>query len=364
MDWRGNFRPEGVYMEQTTLRLMNMLAPDLLDEMAKRAWVLEHIATLQPIGRRALAVRLCMPEREVRAVVHALREAGHIALDAAGMTLAPKAQQVLEGARDISHSLRGLSALENTLSRLLHIGRVIIVPGDADTDTQVMHEVGRAAALRLRALLQPGQVLAVTGGTTMAQVACALPAAALDVLVLPARGGMGRAVETQADTLAAEFARKLGGHHRLLHLPDRIDAGAWQEIQKMPEVRETLELLHRTDVLLHGIGRADVMMRNRGLSTDATAHIVESGAVAEAFGCYFDAQGAPVYAVSSVGLDLQALSRVRTVMAVAAGGSKAEAILAVMRRRGHTLLVTDEGAATRMLALHHALAGEETAALS
>ena len=43
-------------MEQDTLHMMSMLAPDLLDEMARRAWVLERIATLQPIGRRALAM--------------------------------------------------------------------------------------------------------------------------------------------------------------------------------------------------------------------------------------------------------------------------------------------------------------------
>ncbi len=334
------------------LHNLGSLAPDLLAEIAKRAWVLERIAVLQPIGRRALALRLRLPEREVRAVAQALREAGHITLDAAGMCITPQAEPLLEDARALSHRLRGLSMLEGALSRQLGVQRVVIVPGDVDQDPEVLREIGRIAAQRLRALLLPGDVLAVTGGSTIQQVAAHLPSGApLDVLVLPARGGMGRAVETQADTLAAEFARKLGGHHRLLHLPDQMAQGAWQEMLKMPEVRETIDLLHRTDVLLYGIGRTDEMMASRRLNADIVRQITDKGAVAEAFGYYFDEKGKAVYAASSVGLDLTAMTDVRTVIAVAAGASKAEAIQAVMRSREHALLVTDEGAATRMLEL-------------
>ena len=39
------------------------------------------------------------------------------------------------------------------------------------------------------------------------------------------------------------------------------------------------------------------------------------------------------------------------MVAVAAGSSKAEAIIAVLRGHRHELLVTDEGAARQMLAL-------------
>lgn len=338
-------------MLQDTLQMMGLLAPDLLEELSRRAWILERIAALQPIGRRALAMRLRLPEREVRAVAAALRAAGYIVLDAAGMSVSPRASTVLEAARHISHTMRGLSELENTLAGLLGVSRVMIVPGDAGADGQVLGEVGRAAALKLRSLLSAGAVLAVSGGSTVAQVAANLQAGMppLNVLVLPARGGMGRAMEAQADTLAAEFARRLGGHHRLLHLPDHLNPDAWHELQKMPEVRETIEALHRADVLVHGIGRADEMLKHRRLPTEVAEHILAEGAVAEALGHYFDAQGHVVYAASAVGLDGQAVARVPKILAVAAGAAKAEAILAVIRFRPHALLVTDESAARKML---------------
>ena len=50
-----------------------------------------------------------------------------------------------------------------------------------------------------------------------------------------------------------------------------------------------------------------------------------------------------------MGVDLARLKPTCRMMAVAAGSSKAEAIVATMRHRRHQLLVTDQGAAERML---------------
>jgi len=52
-------------MQDDYFALMQKLAPDLAQEIERRALVLERIGALQPVGRRALAARLNMPEREV-----------------------------------------------------------------------------------------------------------------------------------------------------------------------------------------------------------------------------------------------------------------------------------------------------------
>ena len=82
----------------------------------------------------------------------------------------------------------------------------------------------------------------------------------MNVMVVPAQGGFGREVETQANTLAAEIAQRLGGHHRLLHLPDHMDEQAKQEMLRLPEIRETMERIQRADIILHGIGCAQETM--------------------------------------------------------------------------------------------------------
>lgn len=337
-------------MQEDFLKLMQRLAPDLVQEMGRRAMVLERIAALEPVGRRQLAARLHMTEREVRAVAESLRDKGFIRLDASGMTLAPEAAELLPAAREFSRAMRGLTDMETLLAQLLGVKRVCIVPGDADKDPQVIQEVGRVAAQRVRSALHNGSTMAVTGGSTIAAVArYMISPAPMNVMVVPARGGMGRSVETQASTIAAEMASRLGGHHRLIHLPDHMDEAARQEMLKLPEVAEVTALIQRADVILHGVSRADVAMRQDKMPAAVIRTLEKQCAAGECFGSYFDREGQCLLKSSSVGVDLARLSPSCQMMAAAAGANKAEAIIAVMRHDAHTLLVTDESAARRML---------------
>lgn len=78
-------------MDTSILNTLAQIAPDLMDEVELRALILERVAALEPIGRRALAARLHLAEREVRAAAEALKRArmsdaervGH-GIDAAG----------------------------------------------------------------------------------------------------------------------------------------------------------------------------------------------------------------------------------------------------------------------------------------
>ena len=339
-------------MQEDFVQLMRQLAPDLAGEMALRSLVLERIATMAPIGRRQLAARLNLPEREIRGAAAALREQGFIELNASGMVLTDKAATVLPAAREFSRAMRGLTDLANQLAALLHVDRVCIVAGDADQDARILQDVGRLAAQRVRSVLQNGMTLAVTGGSSVRETARHMRSQTpQNIMVVPARGGMGRSVETQANTIAAEIAQRLGGHHRLIHLPDSMNDTARQEMLRLPEVAEVMALIQRADVILHGIGRADTIMKTAGIPAQTARQLMKQGAVGEAFGAYYDMEGRCLMESSSVGVDLARLSPSCRMVAVAAGSSKAEAIISVMRHQYHTLLVTDEGAASRMLEL-------------
>ena len=337
-------------MDEQTIHDLTKLTPTLMQPVFNLAMMLDRIAALQPVGRRALAARLHMSEREVRSLADELKNSGYLRIDASGMELTEAAAEPLRTAQSLVRSMRALSSLETKLTHLLCVARVIVCAGDSDEDPSVLDEMGRAAAGKLRPTLHDGATLAVTGGTTIAAVARNIPSGPpIDIQVLPARGGLGRTVETQAGTLAAEIARRLGGHHRLMHLPDTLTPAAQREMVKLPEIREVMEMLSRTDVLMYGIGRADDMARNRRMQPEEFAALKSRGAVAEAFGYYFDSKGRPVMAATSVGLDIEHVEHVPQVIAVAGGARKADAILAVTRHHRHDLLVTDEGAARQIL---------------
>ena len=58
-------------MDTSMLDSLSQMAPDLMEEMELRALILERVAALEPIGRRALAARLHLAEREVRTAAEA-----------------------------------------------------------------------------------------------------------------------------------------------------------------------------------------------------------------------------------------------------------------------------------------------------
>ena len=85
--------------------------------------------------------------------------------------------------------------------------------------------------------------------------------------------------------------------------------------------------------------------------SSAMATKVLSSAVAEALGVYVDAEGGIVGSRAPLALLTNDMGwRVRAA-AVAVGRSRAEAIISVCAQRAHRLLVTDEGAALRMMEL-------------
>lgn len=339
-------------MKEDTLNWLSRFAPDLMGEIDIRALMLGYISSYGPIGRRQLADKMKVTEREIRNLANVFKEQELVLLQNSGMVLTEKGEDLMPFLEELTRNLRKINELEERLSQRLGVAQVYICLGNADETPDVLNKVGALAAEKLVKLLNHGKILAVTGGSTIARVAKYLTVKSpLDMMVVPARGGIGRNVAHQANTLAAEFGKKLGGQYRLMHLPDQMDAYAMQEMIRLPEVKETMDLLQKADVILHGVGRADEMAQSRNLPQKVLEQLAEKNAVAESFGYYFDPQGKFLYAASTIGVDLSRLNPKCQMIAVAAGTKKAKALLAVLRHYEHEMLITDEGAAKRMLDL-------------
>ncbi len=335
------------------IALQKKIAPEMSSIILFRYRVLRSIYHLQPIGRRALAEQLNDQERRVRNEVEFLREHEWVTMGNQGMQVTPAGEALLEELEEYTRQLQGLTFLEEEIASLYGLGKVIVVTGDSDEDEAVKKELARVTAAYLKSRLTCGAILAVTGGTTLAEVASAIHPAdrRCEVTVVPARGGLGEEVEIQANTIAAAIAKGLGASYRLLHVPDALGPEALQTIQGEPKIKEVLALLHRADIVLHGIGAAQEMARRRGMSPGEVAEIVAKGAAGEAFGYYFDIEGRVVYSTSSVGLQLEELPQIGEVIAVGGGRSKAPAAAAVLACKMQDVFITDEGLArefTRM----------------
>lgn len=329
---------------------LGKLAPEIIELVQRRYEIIRTINYMQPIGRRVLAEKLKLGERTVRNDVEILREQELIDTDAKGMTITHMGEKVLEELAHLLRSIRGIDQLEKYLASALKVKKVIIVPGNIDEDPFAKEELGRVAAAYLQKIIKNIQTMAVAGGTTLAEVANHIYGEKRgDLLVLPARGGLGEQVEIQANSIAAKIANNLQAHYRLLHVPDFLCKSSSQELLKDPHVAPIIELIKNTDVLVHGIGDSLVMAKRRGISWDEIEKIKSRGGQGETFGYYFNGQGEIIHTTPSIGLNLADLGKIKQVIAIAGGTSKVKAIQSVAKAGFINSLIIDEGAARRIV---------------
>ncbi|WNF36527.1 sugar-binding domain-containing protein [Bacillaceae bacterium IKA-2] len=338
------------------LDIQKKLVPNLLELMSLRYRILRFINLVQPIGRRSLATSLGMSERVLRGEVTELKDHGLLDMASSGMTLTSEGTNVLSELEEIMKEVFDLKKVEEQLKQALNLSEVIIVPGDSDLDSWVKKEIGRATVQLMKKHLRAEQqkIVVLTGGATVAAVAEMMtPEEEMkETLFVPARGGLGEQVENQANTICATMARKALGHYRLLHVPDQLSQDSYKSLMNEPKIKEIIELIRSSNLVVHGIGEAETMAQRRSSSDEVLEYLAEKKAVAEAFGYYFNQKGDIIHKVLTIGLKLEEVFNKKSVVAVAGGTSKAQAISAYMKQKTSNILVTDEGAAKALLQLH------------
>lgn len=334
------------------LELQKRLLPDLLQVMQKRYSILQYIRLMQPVGRRSLAGSLSLTERVLRSEVEFLKDQDLIDISSMGMSLTSEGTQLLKKLESVMRKISGIAEMEQVLQRQLNIKKIIIVSGDSDESPWVKSELGRATANCMKKLLEGKNIIAVTGGTTMASVAEMLTPdlEEKELLFVPARGGVGEVVKNQANTICATMAEKTGGKHRAFYVPDQVSKEIYDSFIKEPYIAEVLGLLQTASMVLHGIGDAITMAQRRDTSPEILEKIKQRKAVGESFGYYVNEAGEVVHKVLTIGLQLDDIKNIENVIAVAGGASKSKAIRAFMKQApSSTILITDEGAAKQML---------------
>lgn len=328
-----------------------LLVPEILDILELRCNILSTVFTNQPIGRRVLSSKLNIGERILRKEIDVLKVLGLINVEANGMDLTKEGIEIIKEAEVLLHSIRNLSRLEIEVKEKFKLVKVIIVPGDSEEDSLVKDHLGIAAGLYLKDILKDNYKIAITGGTTIKKVVDNTPriCAFNNILVLPARGGIGKNVNIQANTLTAELAEKLGATYSLLHLDDNLSNETLNIMSKEKKVREVTENYNNIDILLYGIGKAEKMALRRGLDQEKIRKILEAGANGEAFGYYFDEKGNIVYSSTTIGIKIEQIRKIKNRIAVTAGKSKAKAIESVIKFNSDTVLITDEATARELV---------------
>lgn len=342
---------KGVFELQEILELQKKIVPELVNTLEKRYNVLRTIFHNQPIGRRVLADMLNVGERTVRTEIGFLKEQGLIEINTSGMTVTSEGVEIIHKLNDFIHEIKGLSEVEKKIQSSLNLKKVIIVPGDVEENPLVLKDLGKACANYVKDVLRDNSIIALTGGSTLKEVVEAFPRVTnlSQIQVVPARGGMGKKVETQANTLAATLAKKLNGTYKMLHISENLSLDIIGTLLKEEAVKVVIDTIHKADVLIYGIGNAVQMARKRGVPQQEIDNLINNGAVGEAFGCYFNKDSKIISETTAIGIKINEARKIKTHIAVAGGKNKVESIIATEYNDNDGVLVTDEAAAKGIL---------------
>lgn len=331
-------------MRNNIWALLNKIAPQEVEELVRRINMLSGVAKFKPVGRRKLASHLNTSERKIRSSAEEMAELGLITFQSSGMLLTKKGDELRARFEAFGEIPGNASAMQKRMSKYLGVPEVYIAPGDVD-ESASLEAIGFLSAVVLTPYLKPGCIIAIAGGSTMATLAGEMSKSYPDITVVPARGGVGSQISTQADFVASKLSEKLGCICRLMHLPDDLDYATLRELEKSNTIKEVLGLVKKADIILLGIGRADSMAMRRGFDDTQMQTLLGLGAVGESAGHFFNIEGHTVYQSPSVGGQINFEGENHITISCAGGYSKAEAIIGAVRHHKPSVLVIDEGAA-------------------
>lgn len=254
----------------------------------------------------------------------------------------------------INSRYEGCLELENALQQHFGLKHIRILPSLADLS--ISSRLGIGAAHLLMALVQPQQLLAVGfGETTM----CALQhlsgfIASQQVRLVTLSGGVGSYMTGIGQLDAACQVS-------IIPAPLRASsANVAETFRQENSVRDVMLAACAADVAVVGIGSVNqqkeaTILRSGYISEGEQLMFSRKGAVGDILGYFMQADGALAADMQIhqelIGISLADLKNIPTVIGVAGGVEKSEAIVAALKGKYVNALVTDELTARSIIKL-------------
>lgn len=244
-------------------------------------------------------------------------------------------------------------ALSERTAEGLGLDAVYLAPSSAGTPLGT-----RALAPALFAALQAvelraGDVLLVSSGRTVYEVAQADLPALPGVVLAPMIGGQDEPEAWyQPNEIARQFAAKVGGHPSFLYAPALPGPALHKTLLKEPSIERILELWRSARCAVLGIG-APPLTRESIPGFVPTDAVSLREAVGDVCSRFYDRNGAPVPFPGSdrlMSTGFEVLRGIPVTIGLAVGAEKVVSIAAGARAGYFNRLVTDAATATALIA--------------
>jgi DNA-binding transcriptional regulator LsrR (DeoR family) len=257
--------------------------------------------------------------------------------------------------------------LEQELIHTFKLKGVSVLMRENKSYEETLQGLGSLAARYLENRLHDGMIIGISWGTALYQMIRAMRTRDFPgVEIVQLIGATGsESVPTDGPILAQLLSNKLGGCCRYLHAPLVVENEAGRDILMQDRnIRETLVRAEQADVALVGIGTPNPelysLLREGYVTELETQRIQAAGAVGDICSQHYSLTGQWLdidINRRAIGVSLKTLSKIQTVIGVAGSSIKGAAILGALRGGYINVLITDDQAAQKVLALHRTFPG-------
>jgi DNA-binding transcriptional regulator LsrR (DeoR family) len=306
---------------------------DLDDLLARIAW----LYYIEDLTQKEIARRFHMSRVKVTRLLKQARQRGLVEIRIANVRT--------------SHL-----PLERSLRVEFDLADAMVIPTPVRQE-DLRPALAEAAAVYLNRILRPGVSVGLGMGRTLAEIPNYIePQENGTCHFIEMVGGIGRGLSFDSYKVSSLLADRCGGEVEHFYTPVIVEtAAARRALLRDPQIKSALERAASCELALVSVGTVDYdsFLFQAGYSDEAGIKLLqERGAVGDVLGHFFDSDGKLVPSSIEerlIGLSLNKLKRIPTVICVAGGLPKVPSILGAIRGRYVDVLITDEDTARAIL---------------
>jgi deoxyribonucleoside regulator len=248
--------------------------------------------------------------------------------------------------------------LQKQIKELYNLKEVIVVSSDFNKETSKAN-VGKAAAKYLESVIFDGMLLGIAWGTTLYYLVQDFkPSRIVKADVIQIIGGTGaQNSDTDGQELAKNISKSLNGDCYILQAPLYVQSKVLKELLLEEEnIKQHFGKFENIDIAIIGLGsnspKLSASYRSGYITREDAEKWIEVGAVGDICGHKIDINGRECATNIDglvIGIDLEQLKKIPSVIGVASGVEKTDAIIAGLRGKYMDVLVIDESAALSVL---------------
>lgn len=281
----------------------------------------------------------------------------------------PKVSRLLKQARDLGIVKITVEIADDKyideeaeLEKKYKLKEVIIVDLEYTDSGATAHalklQLGKAGARYLQRTISENDVIGMSWGTTLsAMIETIVPISTKEVEVVQMLGGVG-APEAKEHTIGItrRLAQLLNTRSKLLQAPGIVSNPETKKVLLADrKVTEVMELFPSINTAFVGIGALTtnpfLRKKNPELPTDIQTEILNTDAVGDICLNFFNVYGKAVdtrFNELFIGISLEELKNIETVVGIAGGEEKFDAILGALNGKHINVLITDQKTARKL----------------